>query len=136
MNPYAQPGGAPVPKKEDRRWTPEEDAIIRLYWGQGKSPWGISRMLVARTRAAVIGRAYRLGLPKQEVRRKKMETSRVHNLRIEAAVGNLRRNGWIVHLCNERGAYDPKGKLWRVGNLVLTEDQLIERAAKYERLVA
>lgn len=33
-----------------------------------------------------------------------------------------------VYRCNDKGGYDPKGKMWRVGWSILTGDELLERA--------
>lgn len=48
----------------------------------------------------------------------------------------LRRERFIVHRCNERGAFDPDGALWRVGNVICTDEEIVARAAKYERIAA
>lgn len=41
-----------------------------------------------------------------------------------------------VYRCDERGKADLAGKFWRVGMVVVTPDELLERAARYERRAA
>lgn len=41
-----------------------------------------------------------------------------------------------VYRCTEKGAYDPKGKFWRVGWSVLTGDELLERAERQKARAA
>lgn len=48
----------------------------------------------------------------------------------DRAADELRRNRWAVHRCDERGRYAEKGKLWRVGNVICTPDELLMRADK------
>lgn len=48
----------------------------------------------------------------------------------------LRAERWTVYRCNPRGAYFEKGKFWRVGNVVVTPEELLQRAAKYQRKAA
>lgn len=43
-------------------WTPEDDEIAKGHWINGESASEIARRLPGRTRNAVIGRIYRLGL--------------------------------------------------------------------------
>jgi hypothetical protein len=52
------------------------------------------------------------------------------------AADTLRAERWVVHRCNERGAYAEKGELWRVGNVVLTPDELLQRADRYRKVAA
>lgn len=49
------------------------------------------------------------------------------------AADTLRRERFPVNRCNERGGFDPKGKFWRVGWSVLTNDELLDRAARYRK---
>lgn len=51
------------------------------------------------------------------------------------AADTLRRYG-PCYRCNERGAGDHKGKFWRFGNVVCTDEELLARAARYERKAA
>jgi len=51
----------------------------------------------------------------------------------DQAADTLRRERWAVHRCDDRGRYDEKGKLWRVGNVICTPDELLARAARYGR---
>ncbi len=46
-------------------WSPEEDKKFRAMWLEGKSASQISRALSGRTRNAVLGRVFRLGLPQR-----------------------------------------------------------------------
>lgn len=46
------------------------------------------------------------------------------------AADHLRRYGPVWRCADERGRFDPKGELWRVGNRVLTAAELIERAER------
>ena len=61
--------------------------------------------------------------------------NRVKSLWDEAA-DTLRAERWTVYRCNDRGAYDVKGKFWRAGNAILTPDELLRRADKYRRRAA
>lgn len=60
---------------------------------------------------------------------------RVKSMYDEAA-DTIRRERFAVYRCNAKGAYDPKGKLWRVGMSVLTPDELLKRADRYRRRAA
>ncbi len=51
------------------------------------------------------------------------------------AADTLRRYG-PVYRCTETGKPEPKGAFWRVGNVVCTDDELLARAARYERKAA
>ena len=48
------------------------------------------------------------------------------------AADMLRRHT-AVFRCNARGSYEQTGGFWRVGNTVLTPDELLQRAAKYRK---
>lgn len=50
----------------------------------------------------------------------------------DEAADTLRRERFVVYRCDERGRYAERSDLWRVGNRVLTGDELLERAARYE----
>ena len=52
------------------------------------------------------------------------------------AADMLRRERWIVFRATENGKADPQGQWWRVGNVVVTPDELIQRAEKYRRRAA
>ena len=54
----------------------------------------------------------------------------------DCAADTLRRERFTVYRSNERGGFDPQGEFWRVGMSVLTCDELLLRAAKYERRAA
>lgn len=47
------------------------------------------------------------------------------------AADKLRRNGWKVHPCDEKGKYTTKIGLWRVGNVIVNEEELIQRSNRY-----
>lgn len=51
----------------------------------------------------------------------------------EMAADDLRRERFTIHRCNERGRFDLKGKYWRLGFSIITDDELLVRAAKYRR---
>lgn len=52
------------------------------------------------------------------------------------AAATLRAERWITFRCSEGGAANPNGKFWRVGNTVLTPEELLAKAERYRRLVA
>jgi hypothetical protein len=54
----------------------------------------------------------------------------------DVAADTLRRERWIVYRCDDRGRAAENGKFWRCGNLVLTPDELLAKAARYERQAA
>ena len=54
----------------------------------------------------------------------------------DCAADTLRRERFTVYRSNERGGFAPDGEFWRVGMSVLTCDELLMRAAKYERRAA
>lgn len=54
----------------------------------------------------------------------------------DCAADVLRRERFTVYRCDDRGRFDLKGEYWRIGFSVLTGDELLERAAKYERVAA
>lgn len=54
----------------------------------------------------------------------------------DLAADTLRREHWVVYHATETGKPDPKGAYWRVGNVVCTPDELLARAARYERKAA
>jgi GcrA cell cycle regulator len=47
------------------KWSYEEDTTFKAMWLEGKSASQISRVLPGRTRNAVLGRVFRLGLPQR-----------------------------------------------------------------------
>lgn len=51
----------------------------------------------------------------------------------DAAADIIRRERFVVYRCNDLGKYAEKGKFWRVGNTVLTPDELLQRAERYRR---
>lgn len=60
---------------------------------------------------------------------------RKHTIFDEAA-DTIRRERFAVYRCDKRGRYSEKGELWRVGNTLLTPDELLQRADKYRRRAA
>lgn len=48
----------------------------------------------------------------------------------------LRVERWIVYRCDEKGRANPKGMYWRLGQVILTPDELLMRADKYRRRAA
>jgi len=48
-----------------KNWSHEEDETFKAMWLEGKSAAQISRVLPGRTRNAVLGRVFRLGLPQR-----------------------------------------------------------------------
>lgn len=78
-----------------------------------------------------VGSIHRMG------RSHKVSINTVRNTSIyDDAADTLRRERFPVNRCNERGGFDHNGKLWRVGWSVLTGDELLARAAKYQRRAA
>lgn len=51
----------------------------------------------------------------------------------DIAADVLRRQRFIVYRCGPTGKFLEKGLSWRVGSTVVTPDELLERAARYER---
>ena len=49
----------------------------------------------------------------------------------EEAAQHLRRHFPFVYRCTERGGADQRGKFWRVGAVVLTPRELVEKAKRY-----
>lgn len=54
----------------------------------------------------------------------------------DMAADEIRRQRFAVHRCDERGRYQEDGPMWRVGIMVLTPDELLERAERYRAKVA
>lgn len=54
----------------------------------------------------------------------------------DQAADVLRRERFVVFRCDERGRADQKGAHWRIGNTLLTPDELLARADKYRRKAA
>lgn len=54
----------------------------------------------------------------------------------DEAADALRRERFVVFRCDDRGRADQKGEFWRLGNTLLTPDELLQRAEKYRRKVA
>lgn len=59
-----------------------------------------------------------------------------HTSIYDEAADALRRERFPVNRCNDRGGYDPEGRFWRVGWSTVTPDELLTRAAKYQRRAA
>lgn len=49
----------------------------------------------------------------------------------DLAADEIRRQRFAVHRCDERGRYQEGGRFWRVGQIVLTPEELLERAERY-----
>ncbi len=54
----------------------------------------------------------------------------------DEAAGVIQRERFAVYRCEDNGKANPNGKFWRVGNVVLTPDELLERAERYRRRAA
>lgn len=54
----------------------------------------------------------------------------------DEAADILRRERFIVYRCDERGRYAEKGDHWRIGNTLVTPDDLLRRADRYRERVA
>ena len=48
----------------------------------------------------------------------------------------LRAERWVVYRSDEKGAANPKGMYWRMGNVILTPDDLLMRADRYRKRAA
>lgn len=49
----------------------------------------------------------------------------------DMAADEIRRQRFAVHRCDERGLYRESGKFWRVGTVIITPEELLERAERY-----
>lgn len=49
----------------------------------------------------------------------------------DEAADILRKERWVVYRCDERGEYAQGGKWYRVGNIVCTPDELLQRSERY-----
>lgn len=58
---------------------------------------------------------------------------RLNNYSIHDEAADILRPHFPVYRCGKTGLHDPKGKFWRVGNVVCDGDELLVRAAKYRR---
>lgn len=54
----------------------------------------------------------------------------------DEAADTLRKERWIVYRCTHKGVYAKSGNHWRIGNLVITSEELIERAERIRRRAA
>lgn len=54
----------------------------------------------------------------------------------DQAADVLRAERFVVYRCDQRGRADQKGEFWRLGNTLLTPDELLIRAAKYRKVAA
>lgn len=54
----------------------------------------------------------------------------------DEAAATLQRERWVVYRSDEDGKANGSGRFWRMGNLVVTPDELLRRAARYERRAA
>lgn len=54
----------------------------------------------------------------------------------DEAADILRRERFVVHRCNEKGAYAQAGDFYRVGNVVCSPDELLRRADRYRQRAA
>ncbi len=64
-----------------------------------------------------------------------LAAERIHTIH-DIAADTLRRERFVVHRCNENGKYAQAGDFFRVGWSVLTPDELLTKAARYERKAA
>lgn len=55
---------------------------------------------------------------------------------MDEAADILRRERWIVFRCNRKGEYAQAGEWWRVGNVICTTDELMQRADRYRSKAA
>jgi hypothetical protein len=67
---------------------------------------------------------------------KPRQIAQTNKTMFDLAADVLRRERFHVHRCNERGGFDLKGQYWRCGYSILTDDELLIRAAKYEQRAA
>lgn len=76
-------------------WTQTEDDTLKALWVKGHSSYQISEELDRRSRAAVIGRAHRLGLPYHDDGPKNQagKEKRRDKQRQEFSVRSIRRSG-------------------------------------------
>lgn len=54
----------------------------------------------------------------------------------DEAADVLRRERWIVYRCTHKGIYLKSGNHWRIGNLVITGEELLERAERIRNKAA
>lgn len=54
----------------------------------------------------------------------------------DEAADILRRERFVVFRCDERGRYAEKGEAWRVGNVIVSPDELLRRADRYRSKAA
>lgn len=54
----------------------------------------------------------------------------------DEAADVLRRERWVVFRCNHKGEYMQAGDWWRVGNIICTSDELLQRADRYRSKAA
>lgn len=59
---------------------------------------------------------------------------RLNNYSIHDEAADTLRPHFPVYRCGKTGVADPKGKFWRVGNVVCDGDELLARAEKYRRV--
>jgi len=83
----------------------------------------------SQTRKPARGMVHAMGLSSN------ITASRMHTVH-DIAADTLRRERFPVYRCDERGRADIAGKFWRVGMTVLDDDQLLAKAARYERKAA
>lgn len=114
-----------------RRWA-ERSGVSPLVCNRGPKP-GTPRPKQRAEKPSKIGRHRtfgQLGAPNAHAIAPTSKTS------FDLAADTLRRERFTVYRSNERGVFDLKGEYWRCGFSVLTGDELLARAAKYERSAA
>lgn len=120
-----------VDYKVIRRWA-ERSGVSPLICNRGPKP-GTPRPKQRAEKPRKIGRHRtfgQLGAPNTSAIAPTSKTV------FDLAADTLRRERFTVYRSNERGVFDLKGEYWRCGFSVLTGDELLARAAKYERSAA
>ncbi len=72
----------------------------------------------------MVFRGHAAGLVLRDLRQRSM---------YDDAADTLRRERFVVFRCDGRGRADLKGTYWRIGNTLLTPDELLQRAEKYRK---
>lgn len=68
-----------------------------------------------------------------EERAKPNNETRRSSIVYDIAANTLRRERFLVNPCTQYGKYSVNGKFWRVGRNILTPDELLEKAARYDK---
>lgn len=91
---------------------------VRL-WEQSTGSFCMSADIARQERAAAKMRPVKLSSAKAEI--------------CEKAMSLLRKERWIVFPCNADGAFEHCNTHWRVGRLVLTFEEMILKAKRYDK---